>query len=44
MSTEGEYLKAIVEVNGKVLHVMDEFSSKELSSGEMVRIEIMPGL
>lgn len=44
ISTEGECLEAIVKVNGKELHVMDEFATKELSPGDMVNIEIVPGL
>ncbi|MDH5178066.1 MAG: hypothetical protein OEZ39_16300 [Gammaproteobacteria bacterium] len=44
ISTEGEYLVAIIEVNGKKLHVMDEFSTEALSSGETVYLEIVPGL
>ncbi len=44
LSTEGEYLEAIVEIDGKRLHVMDCFSHDGLRSGDMVDIEILPGL
>ena len=44
LSTEGEYLEATVEINGKLLHVMDEFTHDELSPGDMVNIEVYPGL
>ena len=44
ISTEGEYLEAVIEVNGKELHVMDEFSTEELSSGDTINLEIVPGL
>lgn len=44
LSTEGECLEALIEVNGNELHVMDGFSTERLSSGDTVNIEIVSGL
>ncbi len=44
INTEGEYLEAKIEVKGKVLHVMDEFTSESIASGDKVQIEIVAGL
>ncbi len=44
LSSEGEYLDATIEVNGKLLHVMDEFTRDGLYSGDIVNIEIFPGI
>ena len=44
ISTQGEFLEAVIELNGTVLHVMDEFSYKGLSPGGTVKIEVVPGL
>jgi hypothetical protein len=41
VSTEGEYLEAVVEVSGERLHVMDEFGGSSMSPGQ--RIEIPGG-
>jgi hypothetical protein len=35
VSTEGEYLEAVVEVSGERLHVMDEFGGSSMSPGQL---------
>ena len=42
ISTDGEYLEARIEINGAVLHVMDEFSPAEC--GDVLDIELIPML
>ena len=42
ISTDGEYLEARIEINGTVLHVMDEFSPAEC--GDVLDIELIPML
>ncbi len=44
LSTEGEYLEATIEINGNVLCVMDDFTHDALSPGDMVNLEVFPGL
>ena len=40
VSTEGEYLEAVVEVSGERLHVMDEFCGSSMSPGQRIEIEL----
>ena len=40
VSTEGEYLEAVVEVSGERLHVMDEFGGSSMSAGQRIEIEL----
>ena len=44
ISTEGDYLEAVVECNGRQFTVMDEFSGSELDGGAVIDVEIFPGL
>jgi len=44
ISTEGEYLEAVLSLNGELLHVMDEFSNESMSEGQEIDIDIFPGL
>lgn len=39
ISTDGEYLEARIEIDGTVLHVMDEFSPA--SCGELLEVELI---
>jgi hypothetical protein len=40
ISTEGEYLEAIVEVSGERLHVMDAFGGSSMAPGQRIEIEL----
>ena len=40
VSTEGEYLEAVVEVSGERLHVMDFFGGSSMSPGQRIEIEL----
>lgn len=42
ISTDGEYLEARIDIDGTVLHVMDEFSPAEC--GDVLDIELIPML
>jgi hypothetical protein len=42
ISTDGEHLEARVEIDGAVLHVMDEFSP--VACGEFLEVELVPTL
>jgi hypothetical protein len=42
IATDGEYLEAIIEVDGQRLHVMDEFGGGQLAAGTPVRLELWP--
>lgn len=42
ISTDGEYLEARIDIDGVVLHVMDEFSPA--ACGDMLDIELVPML
>jgi len=40
VSTEGEYLEAVVEASGERLHVMDECGGSSMSDGQRIEIEL----
>jgi hypothetical protein len=40
VSTEGEYLEAVLEVSGERLHVMDECGGSSMSPGQRIEIEL----
>ncbi|WP_215404396.1 hypothetical protein [Janthinobacterium sp. JC611] len=40
LATDGEYLEAVIEVDGQRLHVMDEFGGGQLAAGTQVRLEL----
>lgn len=40
VSTDGEYLEAIVEVAGEQLHVMDSFGGSSMVPGQRIEIEL----
>jgi hypothetical protein len=42
ISTDGEYLEARIDIDGNVLHVMDQFSPA--ACGDMLDIELFPML
>ncbi len=42
IATEGDYLEAVIEVDGQRLHVMDEFGGAQLAAGTQVRLELSP--
>ena len=42
IATEGDYLEAVIEVDGQRLHVMDEFGGAQLATGTQVRLELSP--
>ena len=42
IATEGDYLEAVIEVDGQRLHVMDEFGGAQLAAGTQVRLELWP--
>ncbi len=42
VKTEGEYLEAVIEVNGEMLHVMDEFGGEDLKPGTKIELELSP--
>jgi len=42
ISTDGEYLEARIDIDGTVLHVMDQFSPAEC--GDLLDIELFPML
>lgn len=42
--TEGDYLEATLEINGQEIIAMDEFGGNDLSSGDIVNIELAIGL
>ncbi|HCU24143.1 MAG TPA: hypothetical protein DF383_03920 [Deltaproteobacteria bacterium] len=42
ISTEGEYLEAVIEINGERLHVMDEFNGKGIQPGSEIKVVLSP--
>lgn len=38
ISTDGQYLEAVIDIDGAVLHVMDEFSPA--ACGELLEIDL----
>ena len=42
LSTEGDYLEAIIDVNGQRLHVMDEFGGAQMAAGTPFQAELWP--
>ena len=42
IASDGEYLEAIIEVDGQRLHVMDEFGGAQLAPGTQVQLELWP--
>ncbi|MEG1116250.1 MAG: hypothetical protein RSE46_14540, partial [Janthinobacterium sp.] len=40
LASDGEYLEAVIEVDGQRLHVMDEFGGGQLAAGTQVRLEL----
>lgn len=42
IATEGEYLEAIIEVDGQRLHVMDEFDGSQLAAGTPFQAQLWP--
>lgn len=42
IATEGDYLEAVIEVDGQRLHVMDEFGGAQLAAGTQVQLELWP--
>ena len=42
LASDGDYLEAVIEVDGQRLHVMDEFSSLQLAAGTPFQVELWP--
>lgn len=42
LGSDGEYLEAVIEVDGQRLHVMDEFGGAQMAAGAHVRLELSP--
>ncbi|MCX7291235.1 hypothetical protein [Janthinobacterium sp.] len=42
IATEGDYLEAVIDVDGQRLHVMDEFGGAQLAAGTQVRLALWP--
>ena len=42
IATDGDYLQAIMEVDGQRLHVMDEFGGSQLAAGAQLDVELWP--
>ena len=42
IATEGDYLEAVIDVDGRRLHVMDEFGGAQLAAGTQVRLALWP--
>lgn len=42
IATEGEYLEAVIEVDGQRLHVMDEFGGAQMAAGTQFQAELWP--
>lgn len=42
IASEGDYLEAVIEVDGQRLHVMDEFGGGQMPAGAQVQIELWP--
>ncbi|MDN2696681.1 hypothetical protein O0882_10140 [Janthinobacterium sp. SUN073] len=42
IASEGEYLEAVIEVDGQRLHVMDEFGGAQMATGTQVQLELSP--
>ncbi len=42
IATEGEYLEAVIEVDGQRLHVMDEFGGAQMAAGTPFQAELWP--
>ena len=40
LASDGDYLEAVIEVDGQRLHVMDEFGGGQLATGTQVRLEL----
>ena len=42
IATDGEYLEAVIEVDGQRLHVMDEFGGAQMAAGTQFQAELRP--
>lgn len=42
IATEGDYLEAIIEVDGERLHVMDEFGGGQMAAGTQFQLGLWP--
>ena len=42
IATEGEYLEAVIDVDGQRLHVMDEFGGGQMAAGTPFQAELWP--
>ncbi|WGP00179.1 hypothetical protein QFX18_08965 [Saccharophagus degradans] len=42
--TEGDYLEAVIEINGQDITVMDEFGGNKYSAGDCIGVELSVGL
>ncbi|WP_454775215.1 hypothetical protein [Janthinobacterium tructae] len=42
IATEGDYLEAVIEVDGQRLHVMDEFGGGQMAAGTPFLAELWP--
>jgi hypothetical protein len=42
IATEGDYLEAVIEVDGQHLHVMDEFGGGQMAAGTQVQLALWP--
>ena len=42
IASEGDYLEAVIEVDGQRLHVMDEFGGGQMPAGAHVQLELWP--
>lgn len=42
IATDGEYLEAVIEVDGQRLHVMDEFGGPQMAAGTQFQAELRP--
>ncbi|MGK5054928.1 hypothetical protein [Janthinobacterium sp. RB2P8] len=42
IASEGEYLEAVIEVDGQRLHVMDEFGGAQMAAGTLFKAELSP--
>ncbi|MCC7598001.1 hypothetical protein IGS61_10920 [Janthinobacterium sp. FW305-129] len=42
IATEGDYLEAVIEVDGQRLHVMDEFGGAQMAAGTQFQAELWP--
>jgi hypothetical protein len=44
IESEGEYLEAVIEVDGELLHVMDDFGGENLKAGSKLEVELYPNV